>query len=547
MNLLLELLNEIFIQVPMSLSKAILGGLKPEDQPKRFYLIWGVMTATCLTAGVGFIGLARNPLIQWMDKANPSWLLLGGYTVYLIVSTLLLMPFQYLKQEGFKKGGFRKTKFKPEQMLQGRLKAQFNQAFLGKSMKNKRNMLLSHDMRKMHTHVVGSTGAGKTDSVILPLLVQDIERGYGSLIMDAKGDYETLSKIYHHVKRIGREKDFLFFSLAYPEKSNTYNPLLRGNPTELKDKIISANVWTEEFYKKKSEETLLLLMKCLKEADEITTFQKLYELLSDEKKLRDLAKKVKDQRLKGIMINILAKFPLFQKDLSGMTADLGMIAESEFAHLLVQEKPEIDLLDAYLNKKIVYFQLNAQGYEETARRFGRIVLQDLKTISNYIQAYLPEEKRNFFPIYVDEFSNFAYEQFIEFLNKARGAHLAILIAHQSLGDLQKAGDHFVKQVLENCNIKIIMRQDDPASIETYSRISGTETKHKDTYQIEEGAFDKTKTGLGTVREVEEFRIKPNMIRELGRGEGAVIIKQPFLTDILQLDYIGETKPMQYIK
>lgn len=547
MNLIIELLNELFFQIPLSLSKALLGGMKAKGSPKRFYLIWGIVTATCLTAGVGFFRYAKHPLGEWIDKANPSWLLLGGYGVYLLSAALILLPFHQLQQKGLGKETFRKIKFKPEQMLEGRLKTQFNQAFLGKSMKTKKNMILSHDMRKMHTHVVGSTGAGKTDSVILPLFVQDIERGYGSLIMDAKGDYETLSKIYHHVKRVGREKDFLFFSLAYPEKSNTYNPLLRGNPTELKDKIISANVWSEEFYKKKSEETLLLLIKCLKLAGEIPTFQKLYELLSNEDKLRILTMKVKDPRLRGIMVHILAKFALFQKDLAGMTADLGMIAESEFAHLLVQEKPGIDLLDAYLNKKIVYFQLNAQGYEETARRFGRIVLQDLKTISNYIQAYLPEEKRNFFPVYVDEFSNFAYEQFIEFLNKARGAHLAILIAHQSLGDLQKAGDHFVKQVMENCNIKIIMRQDDPDSIETYSRISGTETKLKDTYQIEEGAFDKTKTGLGTVREVEEFRIKPNMIRELGRGEGALIIKQPFLTDILQLDYIGETKPMQYIK
>ena len=280
-------------------------------------------------------------------------------------------------------------------------------------------------------------------------------------------------------------------------------------------------------------------MKSLKEQKEIVTFQKLYELLSSEKMLSELAKALQCPRLKGAMFSILTNYRMFQKDLSGMTADLGMIAESEFADILTTEKPEIDLLDAYLNKKIVYFQLNAQGYEETARRFGRIVLQDLKTISNYIQAYLPEEKRGFFPIFVDEFSNFAYEQFIEFLNKARGAHLAILIAHQSLGDLEKAGDHFLKQVLENCNIKIIMRQDDPASIETYSRISGTVTTFKDTYQTQDDIMDKTLTGVGTMREVEEFRIKPNMIRELGRGEAALIIKQPFITDLLQLDYIGE--------
>jgi len=394
-------------------------------------------------------------------------------------------------------------------------------------------------MRMMHTHVVGSTGSGKTDSVILPIFAQDIARGHGALIMDAKGDRETLNKIYSHVMRCGRKDDFLFFSLAYPEKSNSYNPLLRGNPTELKDKIISANVWTEEFYKKKSEETLLLLMKALKEGGQTVTFQKLYELLSNEMNFSVLAKNVRDARLKDVMNGILNNYRIFQKDLSGMTADLGMIAESEFSAILAQDKPEIDLLGAYLDKKIVYFQLNAQGYEETARRFGRIVLQDLKTVSNYIQAYLPESKRSFFPVFIDEFSNFAYEQFIEFLNKARGAHLGVMIAHQSLGDLEKAGGHFLKQVLENCNIKIILRQDDPASIETYSRISGTVTSVKDTYQVEEGFLDKRLTGMGSVRHVEEFRIKPNMIRELALGEAAIIIKQPFITDLIQLDFIGK--------
>jgi type IV secretory pathway TraG/TraD family ATPase VirD4 len=260
-----------------------------------------------------------------------------------------------------------------------------------------------------------------------------------------------------------------------------------------------------------------------------------------------LANSLTNEHLKKAMNSVLNNYGVFQKDLSGMTADLGMISESEFADILITEKPEIDLLDAYLNKKIIYFQLNAQGYEETARRFGRIVLQDLKTVSNYIQAYLPEDKRSFFPVYIDEFSNFAYEQFIEFLNKARGAHLAVLIAHQSLGDLEKAGNHFLKQVLGNCNIKIIMRQDDPTSIETYSRISGTVTSFKDTYETEEGMLDKDLTGKGTRREVEEFRINPNTIRELARGEAAVIIKQPFITDLLQLDFIGQIPQGDFMK
>lgn len=540
--MLTDFFKAIIFDLPVSVAKSIVNACGQKNS--RGSRVWIWFSILLVTGGTGLTVsklYSLGMIQQWAeDPRNFLPIAATGYGIYILALQPILIPYEYIRQDRFSRNAKEKRyRFNHHQMAEARNKSGLARVFLGKSMKSRRNLYLSSEMRKMHTHVVGSTGSGKTDSVILPLLAQDIQHGRGALVMDAKGDRETLNKIHHHVQQAGREKDFLFFSLAYPEKSNTYNPLLRGNPTALKDKIISANVWTEEFYKKKSEETLLLLMKSLKEQKEIVTFQKLYELLSNEKKLTDLAKNLKSPRLKDAMLAILTNYRVFQKDLSGMTADLGMIAESEFADILTSEQPEIDLLDAYLNKKIVYFQLNSQGYEETARRFGRIVLQDLKTISNYIQAYLPEEKRNFFPIYVDEFSNFAYEQFIEFLNKARGAHLAILIAHQSLGDLEKAGDHFLKQVLENCNIKIIMRQDDPASIETYSRISGTVTAFKDTYQTEESLLDKNLTGLGTVREVEEFRIKPNMIRELGRGEAALIIKQPFVTDLLQLDYIGE--------
>jgi hypothetical protein len=42
--------------------------------------------------------------------------------------------------------------------------------------------------RSMHTQVIGTTNAGKTESVIIPWAIQDIHSGKGLLLIDGKAD-----------------------------------------------------------------------------------------------------------------------------------------------------------------------------------------------------------------------------------------------------------------------------------------------------------------------------------------------------------------------
>lgn len=537
--------------IPSALAKWVLEGvkaLKKKLSPRIF-----LVSIICLFAGylLGFVGIFKYK-DNLIDLVNSSPSLAyriglgfsGAYGFY-IFSVLPVFVFTvYLAQKHFNRELEEDVDFVKnlgsKDMNLARHQSDDYKVFLGLSKTTGKPVFLTKDMRIMHCQVIGSTGSGKTDSVLMPLLAHDIASGKGALIVDTKGDLEVYGKIEYMARKFNRTKDFLFFSLSHPKSSFTYNPLLRGNATEIKDKLIGSTVHSEPFYQKKTEEILLLVLKGYKLQNKTVTFANLYHTFQNEHNFSILAEKVPDQAIKGILLNLAGRFRDLQRWMTGFIADLALVSQSEFSCLVNTEKPEIDLLEAYQSDKIVYFQLNTQGYEETAKRFGRIVLQDIKTVSNYIQSYIPENKRHFYPVFIDEFASFAYPNFVEVLNKARGAGLAITLAHQSLGDLVRTGEYFLRQVIENTNIKIILRQDDPASIELYTKMAGTYRTVKSTMQTREGLLSKELTGLGSMREVNEFRLKPNILRVLKRGEAGLIIKNPdSVFDYVKLDYIGK--------
>lgn len=131
--------------------------------------------------------------------------------------------------------------------------------FIGYNAKYKTPAFITDDERLRHVEILGSTGTGKTSSLIFPMLKQDMEKGRGIILIDAKGDLSATKTVYQLAKDTGREKDLLFFSATETDKSNTYNPLLLGNPTQLKDKVIGIIEFTEPHYKRECESGLQTL------------------------------------------------------------------------------------------------------------------------------------------------------------------------------------------------------------------------------------------------------------------------------------------------
>ncbi len=544
----LRLLAGVFSAVPLGLAEALLALASRIRNPwfRRMFFsgFFGISLSSAVFFSRALELLELFFLGDAKDQGGGTVLRLGiFYLLYVVVSLPVFLLIAYLgSHEKLFKGDSVKRNPGRGNMRYQRYKSSYGQVYLGESLSRSRSIFLTNEQREMHMQVVGSTGTGKTESVLLPMLAHDIAHGKGAIIIDGKGDKELLNRIRHSVKANKREKHFYFFSLAHPKDSHSYNPLLRGNATELKDKIIGSMAWSEEFYRRMAEQAALTILKALLLTNQKVRFKTLYACFTDLASLKMLSDKTgaKNRALQMDLVHMINNFRDNRKFLSGLIADLYLSSRSEFSRKLDVIAPQIDLLKLYKEKKIAYFALDLQGYGDTAKRMGRMILQDLKTVSSYVQSNIPENDRRFFPVFIDDAANFLDLGFMDFLSKSRAAKIGIALFHQSLGDLYSpASPNFQQQVIENTNIKIILRQDDPSAVEKFSKIAGTQRTLIPTYQTEARLTGKGLTGTGSVREGQAFKVEPDLIRELKRGEAVVIWKSPeFLAEHVRLDFFG---------
>ncbi len=116
-----------------------------------------------------------------------------------------------------------------------------------------------------------------------------------------------------------------------------------------------------------------------------------------------------------------------------------------------------------------------------------------------------------------------YPGFIGLLNKARSACLAIHLSHQSLGDIESVSREFATSLHTNTNVKCILGVNDPETADFFAKHFGTRKSEKKTERAEAKPYwgDFERTGHMSVRDVEEYKIDPNNLRNYSRGMGAI--------------------------
>lgn len=113
--------------------------------------------------------------------------------------------------------------------------------FLGYCVLSGQQLWLTHDDLRQHVALPGTTGAGKT-STILSMLANALAQGSGFVLVDGKADNKLYGEVMALARRFGREDDVsvLNFLVASGVKdSSSFNPFAAGNADAIRELLAS--------------------------------------------------------------------------------------------------------------------------------------------------------------------------------------------------------------------------------------------------------------------------------------------------------------------
>jgi hypothetical protein len=380
-----------------------------------------------------------------------------------------------------------------------------------------RQVLLSDRQLAAHGLIVGASGAGKS-TTLLNILGDQVQRGLPVVAIDLKGSPSFARELEATAVAAGRP-----FSLWTLDGPGHWNPLAHGNATELKDKLVATERFTEPHYQRAAERYVQTALQVLHACGREPTLAGVVAMMEP----RRLAATVRglDGGLHDRVQDYLAGLSSDQLSaVRGLGTRLALLSESDAGRYLAPAsfQSSIDLRSALEGPEVVLFSLNSSIYGQLAAQVGTLAIQDLVSATGHRleRARSPVQAT----VAVDEFSALGGDQLLQLVARGREAGVSVLLATQELVDLDRAARGFRDQVLGLTAVKIAHRQDVPASAQVIAELAGTETVWERTRQIR-SPFAATGS-RGTVREVEQFIVHPNEVKRLRTGEAVLLTKVP---------------------
>lgn len=365
-----------------------------------------------------------------------------------------------------------------------------------------------------HALVVGATGAGKTVSEAW-IACRLIEAGHGAVVVDPKGDRMLAEQLRTTAERCGRP-----FLQWHPEGQLAYNPYAHGSHTEIADKALAGETFTEPHYLRQAQRYIANAVRVMLAAGIRVTPGSL-ALYMRPVELEVIARKHGGKLAEEIHEYLDSLGERGQRELTGVRDRLAILAESDVRDAVEPEEgcPELDLHEAVRAGAVVYFRLDADRRLLLSSQIARAVIIDLIGLVAELQdAPIPTV------VLIDEFSAIAAEQVARLFGRARSAGVSLILATQELADLKTPGSDGVlrDQVLGNIQTLLAHRQNVPESAELVASIAATKPVWVTTQQTSDRLIGTGLSGQGSRRRGHEYQIHPSHIKRLPTGQALLV-------------------------
>lgn len=349
---------------------------------------------------------------------------------------------------------------------------------------------LYFEIMTRHIMIIGQSGTGKS-VLVRNLLFQHALQGGGLMHIDGKNDQGDFLKFYSLMCSIGRGDDVLVVNVDFPELSNTYNPILYGDPDEVATRIISLIPSSEnnpgsDHYRTEATVALTIFVGALQQAGLAYSMIDLALLLMSDKALMEL-----DERLTAIdeyheaAINfktLLSKFikkgridgQALKDMFGGVGGRIFMLGTNKFGEITNNYNPDIKLFDVITQNKILWIMLPTLGKTEAANAFGKILVSDLRTAVSWVLKLPDNQKPSpLFLASMDEAGSYVNDSWGRLFEQARSARIVMMPAVQTDANYKKISPELLSIVEGNSWSKIYLKVGDLDTAERIVKNIGT--------------------------------------------------------------------------
>jgi hypothetical protein len=296
--------------------------------------------------------------------------------------------------------------------------------------------------RRRHMYVLGQTGAGKSWN-LLRMIMQDIYNGDGVCVMDPHGSLieMVLERIPHE-----RVEDVIYFNAADYERPFGLN-LMDFQDEADKHRVVNGFIGLLKKLFDPNDQGIVgpILERAVRNAmltamsERGTSLVEVVRMLTDDKWVMERwVPVIKDDLVKRYWTDQIAKTTEQQKsETMGYIVSKfdRFVTNMAIRNIIGQSESSFDAREVMDNQKILLINLS-KGLigEENAQFLGLLIVPKILSAA-LSRENIPEDQRKDFFFYVDEFQNFATEEFSQILSEARKYRLDLTLANQYIAQM----------------------------------------------------------------------------------------------------------------